>query len=198
MSNYFDFNDTTAVRGFSVIPNGTLAKVMIYIKSGGYNDERQGWTGGYASISRDTGSVYLNCEITVVAGDHEGRKFYHNIGLHSQKNELWGNMGRSMIRGILNSANGLRDDDNSPQAQNKRRIADFSALDGLQFVARIGIQKNDPERNELKAALDPSHEEYAALMEQRGPSPQVASNSVTSTNKPTPNPSSAARPAWAR
>ena len=61
------------------------------------------------------------------------------IGLYSTKGPDWGNMGRALIRGILNSARGLSDKDNSPEAQNARRISGFADLDGIEFVARIDI-----------------------------------------------------------
>jgi hypothetical protein len=61
------------------------------------------------------------------------------IGLYSPNGPNWANMGRSLIRGILNSARGISDKDNSLEAQARRRIAGFHELDGLEFVARIDV-----------------------------------------------------------
>ncbi len=44
-----DFNDAEAQQGaFDLIPKGTLVRVRMTIKPGGYDDPTQGWTGGYA------------------------------------------------------------------------------------------------------------------------------------------------------
>jgi hypothetical protein len=75
-------------------------------------------------------------------------------------------MGRGLIRGILNSARGVSDKDNSPEAQARRRISGFGDLDGVEFVARIdiGTDTNGEDKNEIRAAVTPDHRDYAALM----------------------------------
>ena len=52
-----DFND--AQSNTNLIPKGTLAKVRLTIRPGGFDDPSQGWTGGYATRG-STGAVYLN------------------------------------------------------------------------------------------------------------------------------------------
>jgi len=127
-----DFND--AKQNSNIIPKGTLAKVRLTIRPGGYDDPAQGWTGGYATRGT-TGSVYLSGEFTVLEGPYARRKIFTLIGLYSPKGPDWTNMGRSLIRGMLNSARGISDKDNSAQAQAARRIAVFTDLDGLEFIA---------------------------------------------------------------
>jgi hypothetical protein len=158
-----DFND--ARQNSNIIPKGTLAKVRLTIRPGGFDDPAQGWTGGYATRGT-TGSVYLSGEFTVLEGPFARRKIFTLIGLYSPKGPDWGNMGRSLVRGMLNSARGISDKDNSPQAQAARRISGFADLDGLEFVARIdvGSDTNGEEKNEIRSAVTPDHKEYAALM----------------------------------
>ncbi len=131
-----DFND--AQSNTNLIPKGTLAKVRLTIRPGGFDDPSQGWTGGYATRGA-TGAVYLNGEFTVLEGPYARRKIFTLIGLHSPKGPDWANMGRSLVRGMLNSARGISDKDTSPEAQAARRINRFADLDGLEFVARIDI-----------------------------------------------------------
>ena len=70
-SSWNDFND--AKQNSNIIPKGTLAKVRLTIRPGGYDDPAQGWTGGYATRGT-TGSVYLSGEFTVLeAGAGSGR-----------------------------------------------------------------------------------------------------------------------------
>ncbi|MGD7248077.1 hypothetical protein ACQCQ6_25490, partial [Ralstonia pseudosolanacearum] len=57
-----DFNDADQQQGFDLIPKGTLVPVRMILKPGGYDDPSQGWVGGYASESFETGSVYLAAE----------------------------------------------------------------------------------------------------------------------------------------
>jgi len=160
-----DFNDAEG-QSFDLIPKGTIAKVRLTIRPGGYNDEQQGWTGGYATRNANTGAVYLNCEYTVLEGKYARRKVFSLIGLMSPKSSEWAKMGRSLVRGILNSAHGISDKDVSPHAQAKRRIKSFGDLDGLEFLARIDIGKDtsDEDKNEIRVAVTPDHKDYPAHM----------------------------------
>ena len=115
-NNWNDFNDAESQQsGFDLIPKGTVVPVRMTLKPGGYDNPEQGWGGGYASESFDTGSVYLAAEFVVTAGDHAKRKMWSNIGLFSKKGPTWGQMGRSFIRAALNSARNVHPQDNSPQ-----------------------------------------------------------------------------------
>jgi hypothetical protein len=101
-------------------------------------------------------------------------------------------MGRSFIKAILNSARGVSENDNSPAAQNARKINGFTDLDGIEFVAKITTKKDQNEelRNEIRFAITPDHKDYQAFM---GSVAQVA------VKTPTPAaPAANNRPAWAR
>ena len=163
MAMWNDYND--AKQNPNLMPKGTLAKVRLTIRPGGFDDASQGWTGGYATRG-STGAVYLNGEFTVVEGPFAKRKIWTPIGLYSPKGPDWGNMGRSLVRGMLNSARGLSDKDVSPQAQAARRINGFADLDGLEFVARIdiGTDTNGDEKNEVRGAVTRDHKGYAEVM----------------------------------
>jgi len=167
MSNWNDFNDAEAQSGsFSLIPKNAIVPVRMTIKPGGYDDPSKGWTGGYASESFDTGSVYLSCEFVVTGGEFAKRKMWSLIGLHSPKGPTWGQMGRSFIRAALNSARNVHPQDNSPEAAAARRIQGFHDLDGLEFLARVDIEKDGrgDDKNVIKIAIEPDHPQYAALM----------------------------------
>lgn len=161
-----DFNDAEAQAGFDLIPKGTLVKVHLTIKPGGFDEPSQGWTGGWATLSDQTGSVYLNAEFVVLDGPYVKRKLWSLIGLYSPKGDEWTNMGRSFIRAMLNSARGIDPKDVSPQAQAARRIAHFGELDGLEFVGRVDIEQDSrgDDKNTIRQAVEPGHKDYAALM----------------------------------
>ncbi len=205
MNTWTDFNDAEQQQGFDLIPKGTTVKVRMTIKPGGHDDPAQGWTGGYATESFDTGSVYLACEFVVLEGAYARRKMWSNIGLHSSKGPTWGQMGRSMIRGILNSARNVHPQDNSPQAASARRIQGFHELDGIEFLARVDVEKDakGENRNVVKLAVEPDHKDYASLMGVASKAPAAGG----STGAPAPTapqqaatqrPAVPGKPAWAQ
>lgn len=203
--NWNDFNDAEQQTSFDLIPKGTLAKVRMTIKPGSHDDASRGWTDGYATESFDTGSVYLAAEFVVLEGEFAKRKLWSNIGLHSPKGDTWANMGRTFIRAALNSAYGFLPADQSVEAQNARRISSFGGLDGIEFVVRIDVEKDNKgeNRNVVKQPIEPDHKDYARLMG------VISKVSVTSgsgnSGAPTqpatqraPAASVAGKPAWAQ
>jgi hypothetical protein len=125
----------------NLIPNKTLAKVKLRIRSGGYDETSQGWTDGYATRS-PSGSIYLNVEFTVLGGEYSGRKVFSTIGLRSQNGSWWGTKGRLFMRDIVNSAHGIQSDDISSKAVKARELQSLGELNGLEFVACIKKSKN--------------------------------------------------------
>lgn len=188
-----DFNNSENQSNFDLIPNGTLAKVRMSIKPGGYDDQNQGWIGGYATRNEATGSIYLSCEFVILEGEYAKRKVWGILGLHSNKGPEWGNMGRSFIKAILNSARGFSESDNSPTAQSARKINGIGDLDGIEFVAKITTKKDQNEelRNEIRFAITPDNKDYKAIM--GSIAVPMAKASVNQAPAPAAN-----RPAWAR
>ena len=122
-------------------------------------------------------------------------------------------MGRTFVRAALNSARNVRPDDNTPQAAAARRIQGFHELDGLEFIARIDIEKDGrgESKNVVKMAVEPGEPEYAALMAGAGFIPNRTAGSPTAVppahpaTVPTAVPTAAAgrpavsgKPAWAQ
>ena len=217
MSAWNDFNDAEQQQSFDLIPKGTVARVRMTLKPGGFDDPAQGWSGGYATQSFETGSVYLSCEFAILEGPFARRKMWSNIGLYSPKGPGWANMGRTFVRAALNSARNIRPQDNSPQATAARRIAGFHELDGLEFVARIDIERDGrgDMKNVVKMAVEPGHPDYAqgavapaASFMPQAPAmapqaPQAAEAASTMPPPllapgPAPRPAAAGKPAWAQ
>ncbi len=199
-----DYNDAESQNSYDLIPKGAIVPVRMTIKPGGYDDPSQGWTGGYATHNETTGSVYLNAEFVITEGSFAKRKVWSLIGLLSLKGPEWGNMGRSFVRGILNSARGLSDKDNSPEAQTARRIAGFADLDGIEFLAKIDVGKdaNGDPKNEIRFAVTPNHKDWKAFQESGGawrPGVVAASASASAPTTPDAQPAAnPARPTWAQ
>ena len=208
--NWNDFNDADAQQGgFDVIPKGTIVPVRMSLKPGGHDDTSQGWDGGYATESFDTGSVYLACEFVVTGGPFAKRKMWSNIGLHSKKGPTWGQMGRSFIRAALNSARNVQPQNNSPEAAAARRITSFADLDGLEFIARVDVEKDakGADRNVVKQIVEPDHKDYAALMANvptgstgggYSGAPAQAVPTFAAAQRPATAPATTGKPAWAQ
>ena len=179
--NFLDFQGAEPQQEFDLIPKGTVAKVNMTIKPGGYNDPEQGWTGGYATASSTTDSVYLNCEFVILEGPFTKRKVWSLIGLYSPKGPTWGNSGRSFIRAILNSARGFAEKDNSPQAIAARQIKAIEELNGIEFLAKIIVEKNQngEERNLIKIAVTKDHKDYDKSGQSVPLQPQIADSTKT-------------------
>lgn len=197
-----DFNDAEEQREFALIPPKTLAKVIMAIRPGGYDDANQGWNGGYATRSDKTGAVYLNAKFTILEGPFAKRVVFGLIGLYSPKGPDWTNMGRSFLRAILNSARGIHPTDQSPQAQSARRIRGFADLDGVELVVRIDVEKdqNGEDKNVVKAAIQPDSKDYAALMGGvfRAPVPAGGFGGGAPAAPSAPAPTVPTRPTWAQ
>jgi len=192
--SWMDFSDAEQQTG-DVIPQGTLAKVHMKIRPGGYDDPSKGWTGGYATRNDTTGAVYLDCEYTIIGGKYNKRKVWSLIGLHSPKGPKWEQMGRSFIRAALESARGIKPADTSEASIKARQIGGFADLDGLEFVVKIDVEEGQNgygDKNKINNVIPVTHKDYAALMNGEGTAPQAQASS--------PAPQTAGNgglPAWA-
>ena len=201
-----DYNDADSQASYDQIPKGTIVPVRMTIKPGGFDDPSQGWTGGYATHNDTTGSVYLSAEFVIIEGPFAKRKVWSLIGLLSLKGPGWGSMGRSFVRGILNSSRGLSDKDNSPQAQNSRRINGFADLDGIEFLAKVDVGKdaNGDAKNEIRFAVAPNNKDWKTYQENGGawkPGAVIAgatASAPTTTTTDTPPAANPNRPTWAQ
>lgn len=182
-----------------LIPDSTVAKVLIKIRRGGHDDEKNGWMGGIATKS-DRGAVYLDCRFEVVEGKYRGKAFFSLVGLHSPKGDWWGNEGRNTLRGILNSALGILDDDYSPAAVKSRKIEGLEVFDDIEFVAEIERKKGRDGivRNELKAPIGPEDERYEACARASGADQRAAVDAIARERdfRVAPVPSEDHEPLW--
>ncbi|KDB03153.1 hypothetical protein U879_13455, partial [Defluviimonas sp. 20V17] len=110
----------------------------------------------------------------------------------------YANRGRALIRGILESARGIKASDQSESARAARTIRSLGDLNGLDFVAKVGVEKdrNNPDdagRNVIKAAIGPEHAQYASVMGAVPPAPQTP----PAQSAPAA-PSASGAPFWAR
>ena len=193
-NSWMNFSDAEEhIDRTGLIPTGTVVKVHMKIKPGGFNDPEQGWIGGFATRSDKSGSVYLSPEYTIMSGPFAKRKIFGAlIGLLSPKGPEWGNQGRSFVRAALESARGIKPTDTSELAMKARQINGFGDLDNLEFVAKVGVEKGQDgydDKNVIQTVISVGHKDYAAAM-----SGQAVSAPAATTSSKT---ASSNLPAWA-
>ena len=54
-----DFNDVKQTS--NLIPKGTIVKVRMTLRPGGFDDPSQGWTGGYQSLALALNAALMAC-----------------------------------------------------------------------------------------------------------------------------------------
>ena len=132
----FNFNTAGGQRSFDVIPANTICTLQLTIRPGGSGDD------GWLKRSADGASEGLDCEFVVVDGQYAKRKLWQKYTLKGAKpgHAEAGGISRDTLRAILESARGIRPDDESDAAQTARNVSGWADFNGLRFVARIGVR----------------------------------------------------------
>ena len=155
-----DYSSAPPPQERELIPSGTIATVVMHIRPGGAGED------GLLKRSQKGDCEMLDIEYQIVDGPYARRKFFENqiiVGTtQGQKDMAATYMGTR--KAILQSARGIKDGDQSPQAR-AAYMADLKDFDGLMFVAKIGVEKgkpkndgsgeNYPDKNVLAAVITP-------------------------------------------
>lgn len=194
----FDFNNAQEQREGGLIADGTIAVVHMTVRPGNAGE------GGWLKRSKNGDSQAMDCEFTVVEGPFAKRKFWSLFTVegttegHAKAAEI----SASRLRGILESAKGIRPDDESEAAKSARRVNSWGDFDGMRFVAKIGIEKAKEgsgfkDKNTLDAAVTPDRKawmkvEQVAKQSTFQPIGAVAASVVQKASQP-----AAGKPSWA-
>lgn len=182
-----------------VIPSGTKVLLRLTYTPGGADfpstpvEQRT----GQLTASKEDGSdvLYLKAELTVQRGPYRGRKIFTNMTVAGGKQDEKGRsiaagITRSQIRSILDSANGLSSKDESPEAAAKRVLpAGFASLQGLTFVAKVGVKPAKgqyQESNTLATVLTVDHKDYPKSEDELDNPPKPAAAAPALPSAPAP------------
>lgn len=125
-----------------------------------------------------TGLRYLSFKAEVVAGSYEGCWWYERITLPaaaqrialSEGQKMACRIGGSMLRAVVESAEGVSPKDTSPQAARARQINGWMDLDGKTFPARLGLEEggvshdgNTYWNNRISAVVPTTSREWSAI-----------------------------------
>lgn len=179
-----DLNNAERQReGGELIPDNTVAPVILHMRG--------------LKPTKDKSGQMLDCEFTITEGPFAKRKFWGLMmvsGNGSDGHKKAVDISFSRLRAMLESAYGVQPADDSAEAMSARRLTDWDDLNGLEFVAKIGVEKGTgdyKDKNVLKAAVTPDDDEYRGFKPKK---PKAASNG--SAAKPAGG--NAGRPAWAQ
>ncbi len=189
-----DFNGAQEQREGGLIPDGTVAVVHLTVRPGNSGE------GGWLKRSKGGDSQALDCELTVVDGPFAKRKLWSLFTVEgtTDGHAKAGEISASRLRGILESAKGIRPDDESDAAKAARRVSSWGDFDGLRFTAKIGIEKAKEgsgfkDKNSLEVAITPDRKAWVKVEQIQKAVPAVASPSLAGAAAT----AAPGKPAWA-
>ena len=207
MSTSYDYSTAAPMREFDLIPAGTIASMQIEVRPGGAGD------GGWLKRSKSGECEMLDLQFVLLDGPYAKRKFWGNFIVEgTTAGQLQAvDISRSTIRAIIESARGVRPDDMSPEARQKR-VAEFGDLNGMAFLGKVGVEKGSlkqdgsgerySDKNTLVAAITPDRKDWHHV--EQPPAPPVpprngggAAASTTGNGSPAPAAPAIGRPNWA-
>lgn len=192
-----DFNDADPQGSTGIIPDGTVAPVIINLR-------------GIKPGKSDSRVKGLDLEFTVIEGPFKGRKAWKWAGIagsDSEGHKTMVSITRSSIRAMLESAYGVDPADDSPEAMNGRRLADWEDLTGMAFVARFSVEagtdytdaagntKKGKDKNDVRA-VTPDDPAYTGFKPAKPKAKGVASTAAKPANGAAT--SKEPLPSWAR
>jgi hypothetical protein len=167
-----DFNNAEQQREGGLIPEGTIAPVHMTVRPGNSGE------GGWLKRSKSGESMALDVEFTIVEGPFAKRKFWGLFTLEgtTEGHQKAADISASRLRAILESARGIRPDDESETAKAGRRMNSWGDFDGIRFVAKIGIEKAKEgsgfkDKNSLEAAITPDRKAWVKVEQVAKPAP---------------------------
>jgi hypothetical protein len=193
----FDFNQVDPQRSFEVIPENTIVELVLKIHPGGAGDD------GWLKRAANGKSVGLNCECTVTNGEYVKKKVWLTLTLRGDEpgHAEAGEISMRTLRAILESAKGIRPDNNSEAAQNARKPASWADFDGLRFFARVGVrppEKGYPAKNTIIEVITPDKQGWRQPEQIGAKTSGTVAPAAPSAPAATPPANAIKRPEWMR
>lgn len=188
-----NLNDAGEQREFgAVIPDGTFVWVVGNIRKGDYTlPGMDAEDNGLFTKSRTSDVVYLDFEFTVQLGPFAKQKFWQNFTITGGQSDAdgkskGGDITKRALKAMVDSAQGIRSDDMSAEAQAKRTLASFCRMNGIPFACRLEVEPGGPDnrggdypdKNRIAIVVTPSDAEYAAIKAGNSPPPQPKQGSA--------------------
>jgi hypothetical protein len=156
-----DLNNAPEKRSEGAIPDGTFAPLKMALKPGGESIAGCAELDlGLFKASLNSDATYLDCEFTVTAGSHAGRKIFQPMTVAGGKlgedgvSKAW-NITHATFRAIIDSALGLDPKDMSDAAKAKRAaFATSTASNSMpRSASSAAIRRRMGARSQIEIAL---------------------------------------------
>lgn len=177
----YDLNEAQEQREFgALIPDGTFVKLKGFIRPGNASlpagDAAD--AGLFKAANAPSDAIMLDWEFTVMHGTFARQKLWQMMvvaggSVDDKGQSKAGNITKSTLRAMLESALGIDPKDESAQAKQQRVLASFAHLDGIEFAARVGIEKgqddgrggNYRDKNRIAFVVTPDQPEWKVIMD---------------------------------
>ena len=166
-----DLNNVTPDEGndFSLIPHGTIARAILYIKP-----QMDGVRIPDIALdaifrqSATTSAKWAELEFTIIGGEYDKRKVWHNVFFDGDKKNQNGvsisrEIGLKTVRGIIDSAKGLNPSDVSQEANSMRQIPSLESINGMEICMKIAVEKGPngyDDKNKMLAPVTINQDGY--------------------------------------
>jgi hypothetical protein len=187
-----DLNKAGEQRSRDVIPENVTLILQMSINGGGVGE------GGWMKRASDGNSIGLDCEFKVIGpAEYAGRKVYQRFTMEgtTDGHKQAGEISIRTLRAIWESVHGIRFDDHSPEAEQKRIVPDWDAFDGARFLAKLGIQPANGRyaaKNFINEIITPEMREWKAIDQIQV---ERANRGAPTSTTPT---AAVSRPQWAK
>ena len=215
-----NLNDIPTSNGSSeaptLMPDGTIARAYMIFTPDGDVQMPEFSQAHVFRKSQNTSAIWLPLELTVMGGQFDRRKVWHNLFVHGDAVDDDGvskarKVGLQTMRDIINSAYSLSRNDITPEAQAKRNIPSVDVLDGIEVCVVIGFEKGTngyADKNKVKAFIGPDSSDYipggavtggpntsGVIAPATAPMPQAVQNAMAAQ---APQQAGGVTPAWAQ
>lgn len=167
MLNLNEIQSGSEQKPLELMPDKTPVRAIINLL-GGDTEMPEFGQGFLFKKSMSSSAVYCPMEFTIMGGDFDKRRVWHNLFVHGDKLDSNGvpvarNIGLETLRRMVDSIYNLKGADMSAEAQQKRNIAGIQALQGQEFSFLVGIepaQNGYDAKNKMTVVLTPDNTDY--------------------------------------
>ena len=195
-----------------LIPDKTPVRVIINLLGG--ETEVPEFGQGHLFKTAASGSIYCPIEFTIIGGQFDKRRVWHNLFVHGPKLDANGvsvarNIGLETLRRMVDSIYNLKGADMSAEAQQKRNLAGVQALQGQELSILVGVepaQNGYDARNKMTVVLTPDNSDYVGPSGGAAPvaaapaptQPMAPAAAASAPSAPTVTATAGVVPAWAQ
>lgn len=195
-----------------LIPDKTPVRVILNLLGG--DTEVPEFGQGHLFKTAASGSIYCPLEFTIIGGQFDKRRVWHNMFVHGPKLDSNGvsvarKIGLETLRRMVDSIHNLKGADMSAEAQQKRNIAGVQALQGQELSILVGVepaQNGYDARNKMTVVLTPDNSDYVGPSGGAAPvasapmptQPMAPAATASAPSAPTATATAGVVPAWAQ